>query len=30
METTVTKLKLLCVSLMVMSLMFVGISSAKN
>ena len=29
METTVTRLKLLCVSLMVMSLMFVGISSAK-
>ena len=29
MKTTVTKLKLLCVSLMVMSLMFVGISSAK-
>ena len=29
MKTTVTRLKLLCVSLMVMSLMFVGISSAK-
>ncbi len=29
METTVTRVKLLCVSLMVMSLMFVGISSAN-
>ena len=29
MKTTVTRLKLLCVSLMVMSLMFVGVSTAK-
>jgi len=29
MKTTVTRLKLLCVSLMVLSLMFVGISAAK-
>ena len=29
MKTTVTRLKLLCVSLIVISLMFVGISSAE-